>query len=444
MNKAAWLKASKDAGFSEFEIYEQRNTSTSIDIYDQKVDSFSISDCDGICLRGVYEGKMANFFLEEISDEMMDDVLNQMKQNASVITSDDEVMILGPDNKGRLSISVNENNLIETPNELKIEKLKALEKTLSEMDPRISQVMVTSYGEASGIRSIVNTKGIDLEDSDRNAIVCVEVLAKDGDDAKSAFDWLYLNTLEDLDVEKFARNLCDKVTSKLHADTITSGKYPVIIEKGAMTSLFASLSGLFNGENAYKGISLLKGKLNTPIFDEKITIIDDPLLKGGINSCAFDDEGSTCMTKTVVDKGVLKTYLHNSKSANLMKCETTANGFKSGYAGPVGILPTNFYIENGDTSYEDMIKSMKKGIIVTNVNGLHAGLNPISTEFSLQSEGFYVEDGKIVKPINLFTIAANFMQLMNNIEMVGNDLKMGMNGIGTPSILFKEIAVSGN
>ena len=93
--------------------------------------------------------------------------------------------------------------------------------------------------------------------------------------------------------------------------------------------------------------------------------------------------------------------------------------------------------------YEEMIKTMKKGVIVTNLNGLHAGLNPVSTEFSLQSEGFYVEDGVIVKPINLFTISGNFLDMMKHIKMVGNDCKMGMSGVGTPSILFETIAVSG-
>ena len=86
---------------------------------------------------------------------------------------------------------------------------------------------------------------------------------------------------------------------------------------------------------------------------------------------------------------------------------------------------------------------MEQGVIITDITGLHAGLNPISTEFSLQSSGFYVEHGKIVKPINLITVAGNFMDAMKEIEAVGNDLKFSYSGIGAPSIKFKELAISG-
>lgn len=442
MNKQVWMDAAKAKGFQEFEIYEQRNTSTSISVYEQKVDSYSISDCDGVALRGIYNGKMGSCFLEEVNDDKIEEILEQMIQNATIITSDDEVKILAPAKEYPV-VKKQKNILLETENSLKIQKLKELEECLQQMDSRISQVMATSYGEAKGKRSIVNTKGMNLCDEDSNAYVVVEVLAKDGEDAKSAYDWIYLKDLKELNVTSFATNLCNKVISKLHADTIESGNYPVLMEKDAMTSLLEALCGLFDGENAYKGISILKDKIGSQIFDSKINIQDNPLMEDGINSVGFDDEGVACFTKEIVKDGVLKTYLHNTKSADLMKTVSTGNGFKNGYGGIVGISPTNFYIENGQSTYEDMVKNIKKGIIVTSITGLHAGLNPISTEFSLQSEGFYVENGHIVKPINLFTIAGNFMDIMKHILFVGNDLKMGMSGIGTPSILFEKIAISG-
>ena len=442
MNKQAWIEASKRAGFESFEIYEHRSTSTSIQVYEQKVDSYTISDCDGIAMRGLYNGKMGNIFLEEVLDEDMDQVLEQIKQNASVITSEDKVLIQAPAD-AYPTITKRENALIQTDNDKKIALLKQLEDTLLHMHPAIAQVMETGYSEDSGYRGITNSKGMQLHDDDSNSIIYAGILLKEKEDTKSAFHWQYLKNLDDFDVNAFAKELCDLGVAKLHADMVESGTYPVLMKREAMNSLFSALCGLYDGENAYKGISILKGKQNTKIFDEKITIVDDPFMKEGVNSCGFDDEGSVCMRKDVVKDGVLKTYLHNTKSALLMNTTTTGNGFKAGYGGPVGISPTNFYIENGDQSYEEMIATMKKGVIVTELNGLHAGLNPVSCEFSLQSEGFLVEDGKIVKPINLFTIAGNFITMMNEITSVGNDLKMGMNGVGTPSILFDAIAVSG-
>ena len=186
----------------------------------------------------------------------------------------------------------------------------------------------------------------------------------------------------------------------------------------------------------------MNDSIEKQIFSDKITIVDDPLLKNGYNS-SFDDEGVACRNKILVDKGVLKTYLHNLKSAKLMNCETTGNGFKAGYASNVGIAPSNLFIENGSTSMDEMIASMEEGIIVTEITGLHAGLNAMTGEFSLQSQGWYVKDGKKVKPVNLITIAGNFLEAMKQVEMLGNDGKLNAGSIGSPSILFTSFSVSG-
>ena len=166
-------------------------------------------------------------------------------------------------------------------------------------------------------------------------------------------------------------------------------------------------------------------------------------MEDGYNSRSFDDEGVACRKKTLVEQGVLKTYLHNLKSAKLMNAVSTGNGFKAGYASNVGIAPSNLYIENGNTSVEDMIASMKEGIIVTEITGLHAGLNAMTGEFSLQSQGWYVKDGKKLRPVNLITIAGNFLDAMKDIAMLGNDGKLNASSIGSPSILFTSLSVSG-
>ena len=240
-----------------------------------------------------------------------------------------------------------------------------------------------------------------------------------------------------------AAGVSRKVLDKLSAESVQSAQYPVLIENEAMADLLAAFSGMFDGENAYKGISLLNDSIEKQIFSDKITIVDDPLLKNGYNSRSFDDEGVACRNKILVDKGVLKTYLHNLKSAKLMNCETTGNGFKAGYASNVGIAPSNLFIENGSTSMDEMIASMEEGIIVTEITGLHAGLNAMTGEFSLQSQGWYVKDGKKVKPVNLITIAGNFLEAMKQVEMLGNDGKLNAGSIGSPSILFTSLSVSG-
>lgn len=442
MNKTIWMEKAAAYGIGDFEIYEQKSSSTSIQVYDHKVDGFTISECDGIAVRGIYEGKMGICYLEEASDANLDYALRQIIDHARNITSEDEVEIYEGD-EHYPTVKQKKTTFKEKSSEEKIEILKKLEQAILDADDRIAQVMGCNYDECDITRSIANSKGLDISDSVSYAMIVAQVLAKQKDDVKSDYDWMVVYDESDIDIEGFAKKLAHKVTSKLNATQIPSGTYPVIMNNDTMISMLGALAALFDGENAFKGISILKDSLGKQIFDEKITIVDDPLMENGYSSSSFDDEGVACKTKTLVERGVLKTYLHNLKSAKLMNCTSTGNGFKAGYASNVGISPTNLYIEAGNVSYEDMVSSMEQGVIITGITGLHAGLNAISTEFSLQANGFYVEHGSIVKPINLITVAGNFMDAMKHIDMVGNDQKMSYSGVGSPSILFHELAISG-
>lgn len=443
MNKHIWLRAAKNAGIEHFEIYEQGSTSTSIRLFEGKVDNFTISECTGVALRGIYNGKMGICFLEEDQDHLMDYAIQQVKQNASMISSKDRVALYDGKYIQYPQLHRRKNTMVEVSVEKKIALLKAIEKEVLASDVRITQVMGTNYGEVGAKRAIDNTLGIHLHDEQQLSFVACSIMAKDKDDVKTASDWMYLYDINDIDVSVFTKNLSDKVLAKLYADTLTSGNYPVLIQNEAMADFFAALCDMFNGEEAYKGISALKQKLGEQVFSPCINIVDDPLKEDGYNSASFDDEGVACYKKYIVQQGVLKTYLHNLKSAQLMKTTSTGNGFKLGYASSVGIQPTNLYIEKGTTSYDDMVKSMEKGVVITEITGLHAGINPISTEFSIQSNGFYVENGMIIRPVNLITIAGNFMEAMNHITILGDDLKSNTNGIAAPSILFEQLSVSG-
>ena len=192
-----------------------------------------------------------------------------------------------------------------------------------------------------------------------------------------------------------------------------------------------------------KGFSLLKNKIGEHIASSNITIIDNPLLENGFATTAFDSEGVATFRKNVVESGVLKTYLYNLKSAAKDNTVSTGNGFKSGFKGAVSTSTTNFYIENGTVDFDKMAEEMHNGLYITDVAGLHSGASAISGDFSFAAEGFKVENGKITTAVNQITIAGNFYNILNNIAIVGNDLKFNSSAIGSPSLMIKDISVGG-
>jgi PmbA protein len=127
----------------------------------------------------------------------------------------------------------------------------------------------------------------------------------------------------------------------------------------------------------------------------------------------------------------------------MMGTETTGNGFKAGISAGVGVRPSNFYIAPGDSSLEELIAKCGDGFYLTDVAGLHAGINVINGDFSLQSNGFEIKDGKIGKAVNLIVTSGNIKKLLNEVELVGSDLDFKTDNIGCPSLLVKSISVSG-
>ena len=189
-------------------------------------------------------------------------------------------------------------------------------------------------------------------------------------------------------------------------------------------------------------MSFLKDKLGEKIFGDNITLIYDPLSLDAPSQSSFDDEGVACFTKSVVENGVLKTYLHNLTTAAMMGTKSTGNGNKGGVGSSVGVSPNNLYLKAGDVSFDDMVSSVENGVYVTSVQGLHAGLNPISGSFNLQSSGFMIENGKITKPVTLIILSGTLQQMLNNVKHVGSDFEF-KRGVGAPSILVESMAISG-
>jgi PmbA protein len=213
-----------------------------------------------------------------------------------------------------------------------------------------------------------------------------------------------------------------------------------------MASILSAFSSIFSAKNAQNGLSLLAGKEGQVIASECITISDDPFRKGYALQTHFDAEGVATYRKNVVENGVFKTLLYNLATAKKAGVETTANASKAGYAGSVEISPYCLCIEGSDITEEKLFELADNGVFVTELKGLHAGINAVTGDFSLESAGYVIENGKKGRPIKSFTIAGNFFDLLKNIEAVANDVRIGIGGFtafGSPSVLIKSISIAG-
>ncbi|MDF2616994.1 MAG: TldD/PmbA family protein [Sedimentibacter sp.] len=435
----------KKQGIQDMEVFYSAGSSLSLKVFQKELDGYSLSESEGLGLRGMYNGKMGYSYTEKVDETSIDLLVKNVKGNATIIDSDDEEYIF-EGSKEYKKVDTFNPKLDEIEEAEKIKFVKQLEEEAFKIDDRIQSVETCVYGDGYGETIMSNTKGLYLHDKSNIAYTYVVVVAKENEDIKTGMAYRTGNDFSKFNPKDIAEEAVKEALSLLGAKSVKSGDYPVVIRNSAAADLLEAFEGIFSAENVQKNLSLLKGKLNEQIGSEKFTLVDDPFMEGGLASRSFDGEGVASKYKKVVDKGVLKTYFHNLKTSKKDGVETTGNASKGSYKSSVGIAPSNFYVEKGEKTLEEMISDMEKGILITELQGLHSGLNSVSGDFSLAALGYEIKDGKISKPVEQITVAGNYFELLKNIEETGSDLKFGLPGeayIGSPSLKIRKLAIAG-
>lgn len=437
MNLEKLFKSAKEKGITDLEIFASDRSSLSIEIFDGEVDKYEIADTNALTVKGIFNNKMGTFRTEVLDDDVIDEILDTIIASAKEIDSLDDAIIYEGDKSYKDLRDLYNDNLYNLDVQKKINHLLALDKFLHEFDPRVT-VVETMYSENNNAVMLKNSKGINLSNKANSAYIGGSVIVKDETDQRVGFDVRISNDFNDFDIETIGKEIVEDALASLGAKPVPSDNYEIVFANGAIATLLSAFQSIFSADSVQKGLSLLKGKLGEVVGSNLVTIVDDPFMKKSASSRSFDDEGVATIYKEMVSKGVLKTFLHNLVSAKKDNVKSTGNGFGGSVAA------VNLKMEPGKSSLEEMIASCEKGVFITNVQGAHAGVNPISGDYSLQASGYYIENGKKVKPVALITVAGNFLETLKDITMVGNDLKMSYYGVTSPSIKVKSMTVSGS
>ncbi|WP_026477162.1 TldD/PmbA family protein [Alkaliphilus transvaalensis] len=443
--KTAIFEAGKEMGFSDMEISYVSSREFSCDVFKEEIDKYRIAVEGGLSFRGVYNNKMGYAYTEKIDESSVEMLLENARQNAMIIEDEEEEIIFEGSSYYE-KIDFYSEDLEKVATEAKLQFLKKLEKACYEYHPMVDQVNHCLYQDETSQRSLYNTKGLSKVEKSNIALGYVSVVVKKEKDIKSSNKLIVTRDFKKLDPEKIASEVVEEALARLGASPVDSKNYPILLKNTAAAGLLSVYSSIFSAVNVQKGRSQLKGKLGEAIASGVVNIVDDPLMKDGVASRSFDSEGVASKKLSLVEDGLLKSLLHNLKTARKDGVESTGNAYKPSYKGTISIAPSNFYIAKGGNNYEDMVASLEEGLIITELQGLHAGANIISGDFSLAAEGYYVKEGKIASPVNQITVAGNFYQLLMDIEMVGNDLAFDFPSssyIGSPTLKITQLAVSG-
>lgn len=441
--KKMCAEAAVAAGVKEYELYYTASDSAEIEMQGESVKHLDSSQRSGLCLRVLENGRCGYASTQLFEQEHLEELFIRAKENAAYGLEEPEGHFYTP--KAGLSTVERAQEWSSSLPEM-IRNGQQLQKEMKSSDRRITDGIRSSLGEESGSRAIFNTNGLDVQEYYHYGItLAMSVMEEEG---KMDDDFAYcLGNFADIDMKKLAAEAVEKCGAKMSSGEVVSGKYPVIIEGETFGALLQAYFEIFSGEAAQKGMTLLAGKEGQQIASEIVTITDDPLSGHSVMPCSFDSEGVPSRKKHVVEHGRLQTLLHNRGTAWKAGTANTGNAGRAGYASNISVQPYTFYLEPGGKTGEELFAEAGQGIYVTGVTGLHAGANSVTGDFSIQSEGFLIENGRKARAVKNFTIAGNFFDLLKNITDLGDTLKLGMprgrTRFGSPDVRVQELSVAG-
>ncbi len=440
--KNALISEADRRGLSEYEIYFMESGSTGAETLKNEISSFSSGVRGGVSFRCIVNGRIGAAATELMEENEMKELVDRAMQYAAVIESDDPVIFY----KGADAYAEKSNVKTATPDAA---TLKTVALALQGRTYAASDLVAdgTQSGTFAGTvrRALVNSHGLNLSDEYCACGAYVQaVIEKDGE-AQDAFDCCL--GLDESKLDQISQNALSDAIAKIGAVEIDSGKYDLIIQGKQMRELLSTFSSVFSAKAAQLGLSLLKGKEGNVIASDVVTLMDDPMRENSPAQASFDGEGVATQKKSVIEKGILTTLLYDLSTAEKAGKTSTGNGQRKSYASPVSISPYSFYLAGGELSEDELKTRLGNGIYLTELKGLHAGANDVTGDFSIESAGFLVEDGKISKAIKSFTVAGNFFDLLKNIESLSDtihfDASTGFTSYGSPDVLVRNMSVAG-
>lgn len=219
---------------------------------------------------------------------------------------------------------------------------------------------------------------------------------------------------------------------------IASTTAPVIFENRVAGQVLSPLLGAISGPSVARGTSFLKDRLGQRVLPAGVDLIDDPFRPRGLGSTPFDDEGVAVTRQSIIDDGVLTTWLLNSAAARQLGLASTGHASR-GLAGPPGVSTHNLHLEPGELDLDGLMGSAKTGLLVTSMFG--PSLNANTGDWSAGVSGFWFENGEIAYPVSEVTVAGKLLDLYDRMQR-GSDLEF-RSSFNSPSLLFDGVAIAG-
>jgi len=427
-------------GASAAEVIIRQRTELSVGVRLGEVETLQESTDQGLGLRVLIDGRQASVSGSDFSQEAVTSLMDEAVELARLTSPDDTAGLPEP---SELATSIPDLDLwddavVALSTEDQIEMALRAERAAQEYSDQITNFDGGGFDSAYGSVILANSLGFAGQFRTTScSLASVPVAAENG---KMQRDYWYdmRRKLSEMDSpENIGAMAAKRTLRKLGSRSVPTQAVPVVLEPNMARDLLGDVFSAASGESIFRKASFLVGQLGEQIASERLTVIDDGVRPRGLGSRPFDGEGLPTRRTIVIHRGVLESYLLNSYTARKLGLRSTGNAGR-GLSGAPGVEAGNLYIEPGPHSPEEIIKSVSKGLLITELLGF--GVNIVTGDYSRSAGGIWIENGELTFPVQGVTIAGNLKEMLNSIEMIGNDLDF-RGSVVAPTLLIGRMTI---
>lgn len=449
------VEKARRLGAADAEAFVMNSSSAEIQIRDGQADTVTYRDSSGYGLRLLLDNKLGFVSSNNLEMSEADALIKKAIVNTRLHTADEHNVLPDPvaGDKSAKSPEQFDATLTTIPVEKKIAKVIAVDAAARNADRRIAQIAWLQYGDSSREFAIASSRGIEGESRHSEAYAFALAVAMipspsgqpDPATAQTGIAVDVCARFDDLDPNRLGRKAAEYALRMLGAEDGRTGELDGVFPPETGFNFIKLIADMARADLVQKKKSLFAGRLGEMVASDKVTIIDDGRLPGGLASRLVDGEGVPTTTKEIIKEGRLTQLLYDSYTAHRAGTVSTGNADRSEFDNPPVIAPTNFYLEPGKLSRENLIASVSDGLYVTEVSGLHASVNLVTGDFSIPGKGLRIRHGELTTPVSNITISGNVFHFFKNVDAVASDLTWEYQDdlIGTPTFKISGIKIGG-
>ncbi len=423
------------------EVFISDSQEMKVDVAEKKVENMLVAQERGLGLRVIAGQRLGYAFTSDLSNFALERVVEQAIYNAKESEPDSGWELPLPSG-GYPVMKLYDDETFAVSVDEKIELARNIEESARAFDARVRITERSVYQEAKYRVSIFNSLGLNGSFLGSYCGGYAVVVGQENGDSQTGFGMQYDLKYKELNAQKIGREAAEKAVRMLGAQKIASAHLPVVLDPYTVTSFFSVLQTAFSAEAVMKGKSFFEGQEQKQVANPQVTIIDDGAMPYKLGSMPFDGEGMTTRQTVLIKDGWLQGFLHSNYTAKKFGVSSTGNGVRGSFKSTPEVGITNFYISEGTSTKEQIIKEITKGLYITDVMGMHTA-NPVSGDFSLGVSGLLIENGELTRPVKGIAVAGNLKELLMDIDAVGNQVVFYVTK-GAPVLRIKALSISGD